>query len=227
MAIAHRRPAPGLIFHSDRGTQYTVAPSSRDLLAAQRHDPVAAAGRGSAGTTPSPRASSPRSRSSSSTASPGRRGPRPVGPCSTTSRSSTTGAAALLPRLPHPGRVRSQGFDNPRPPRGLTNVSVKPGQGHTRPPPSARSWRATAWSSRSAGLASAGTTPSPRAFSPPSRPSSCTVSPGQTRSAARLAVFEFIEVFYNRRRLHSSLGYCSPAEYEAQRLRPPTAAPAA
>ena len=38
---------------------------------------------------------------------------------------------------------------------------------------------------------------------------------------------EFIEVFYNRRRLHSSLGYCSPAEYEAQRLRPPTAAPAA
>ena len=48
-----------------------------------------------------------------------------------------------------------------------------------------------------------------------------------TRSAARLAVFEFIEVFYNRRRLHSSLGYCSPAEYEAQRLRPPTADPAA
>jgi len=48
-----------------------------------------------------------------------------------------------------------------------------------------------------------------------------------TRSAARLAVFEFIEVFYNRRRLHSALGYCSPAEYEAQRLRPPSAAPAA
>ena len=48
-----------------------------------------------------------------------------------------------------------------------------------------------------------------------------------TRTAARLAVFEFIEVFYNRRRLHSTLGYCSPAEYEAQRLRPPSAAPAA
>jgi len=40
-------------------------------------------------------------------------------------------------------------------------------------------------------------------------------------------VFEFIEVFYNRRRLHSSLGYRSPAEYEAQRLRPPIAVPAA
>ncbi len=36
-----------------------------------------------------------------------------------------------------------------------------------------------------------------------------------TRGAVRRAVFEFIEVFYNRRRLHSALGYCSPAEYEA------------
>ncbi|RLT42987.1 MAG: hypothetical protein DWI58_05315 [Chloroflexi bacterium] len=33
--------------------------------------------------------------------------------------------------------------------------------------------------------------------------------------AVRRAIFEFIEVFYNRRRLHSTLGYCSPAEYEA------------
>ena len=36
-----------------------------------------------------------------------------------------------------------------------------------------------------------------------------------TRSAVQHAVFEFIEVFYNRRRLHSTLGYCSPVEYEA------------
>ena len=40
-----------------------------------------------------------------------------------------------------------------------------------------------------------------------------------TRTSMRHAVFEFIEVFYNRRRLHSSLGYCSPAEYERVRLR--------
>jgi putative transposase len=32
----------------------------------------------------------------------------------------------------------------------------------------------------------------------------------------RRAVFEFVEVFYNRQRLHSSLGYLSPAAYEAQ-----------
>lgn len=38
-----------------------------------------------------------------------------------------------------------------------------------------------------------------------------------TRAAAQRAIFEFIEVFYNRQRLHSSLGYLSPAEYEAQK----------
>ncbi len=36
-----------------------------------------------------------------------------------------------------------------------------------------------------------------------------------TRAQARLAVFEYIEVFYNRKRLHSSIGYRSPADYEA------------
>lgn len=39
-----------------------------------------------------------------------------------------------------------------------------------------------------------------------------------TRQAARTAVFEFIEVFYNRQRLHSSLGYRSPADFESAHL---------
>jgi transposase InsO family protein len=39
----------------------------------------------------------------------------------------------------------------------------------------------------------------------------------QTRAQARASIFEFIEVFYNRQRLHSTLGYCSPDEFEAQR----------
>jgi transposase InsO family protein len=38
----------------------------------------------------------------------------------------------------------------------------------------------------------------------------------RTREEARQAVFEYIEVFYNRQRRHSALGYVSPAEYEAQ-----------
>lgn len=35
-----------------------------------------------------------------------------------------------------------------------------------------------------------------------------------SREAARRAVFEYLEAFYNRRRLHSSLGYVSPENYE-------------
>jgi putative transposase len=36
----------------------------------------------------------------------------------------------------------------------------------------------------------------------------------RTREQARLAVFEYIESFYNRTRLHSTLDYRSPEEYE-------------
>jgi len=37
-----------------------------------------------------------------------------------------------------------------------------------------------------------------------------------TRAEARSDIFEYIEVWYNRKRLHSSLDYLSPVEYEAQ-----------
>lgn len=36
----------------------------------------------------------------------------------------------------------------------------------------------------------------------------------QTRDEARTAIFEYIEVFYNRQRLHQSLDYVSPVDYE-------------
>lgn len=36
-----------------------------------------------------------------------------------------------------------------------------------------------------------------------------------TREEARSAIFEYIEVFYNRKRMHSSLGYKSPEGFEA------------
>jgi transposase InsO family protein len=38
--------------------------------------------------------------------------------------------------------------------------------------------------------------------------------PWATRASARAAIFDYIEVFYNRRRRHSSLGGISPAAYE-------------
>jgi len=39
-----------------------------------------------------------------------------------------------------------------------------------------------------------------------------------TRQTARLAIFEYIEGFYNTRRRHSALGHLSPTEHEEVRL---------
>lgn len=38
----------------------------------------------------------------------------------------------------------------------------------------------------------------------------------KTRSEAEMMIFEYIEVFYNRHRMHSSLNYLSPLEFEQQ-----------
>ena len=40
-----------------------------------------------------------------------------------------------------------------------------------------------------------------------------------TRSQANEKIFEYIEIFYNRQRLHSSTGYMSPSEFEDKMLR--------
>lgn len=47
-----------------------------------------------------------------------------------------------------------------------------------------------------------------------------------TRAQVRSAVFDYIERFFNRRRLHSSLGYLTPADYETT-IHPHKAAHAA
>jgi putative transposase len=39
----------------------------------------------------------------------------------------------------------------------------------------------------------------------------------ETRAQAQQSIFEYIEVFYNRKRLHSSIGYRSPESFEASR----------
>ena len=48
----------------------------------------------------------------------------------------------------------------------------------------------------------------------------------KTQAEARIAVFEFIEGFYNPRRRHSSLGYVSPIAYERGALDPDARDPA-
>lgn len=40
-----------------------------------------------------------------------------------------------------------------------------------------------------------------------------------SREDARQAVFEYLEIFYNRVRMHSSLGYRSPLQAERDYLR--------
>jgi transposase InsO family protein len=46
----------------------------------------------------------------------------------------------------------------------------------------------------------------------------------RTRAEARLAIFEFIEVFYNRQRLHSTIDYVPPVEFEQNWLAAQTLA---
>jgi transposase InsO family protein len=42
----------------------------------------------------------------------------------------------------------------------------------------------------------------------------CVTGPFQTVALARTTIFEYIEVWYNRQRLHSTLGYRSPVDFE-------------
>jgi putative transposase len=50
------------------------------------------------------------------------------------------------------------------------------------------------------------------------------ISVFDSHTAARSAVFDYIERFYNRQRLHSTLGYRSPVAYECQHLEQAAAA---
>ena len=44
-----------------------------------------------------------------------------------------------------------------------------------------------------------------------------------TRDSLRTAIFDYIEIFYNRTRRHSSLDYLSPLEFERRELAQPKA----
>ena len=46
----------------------------------------------------------------------------------------------------------------------------------------------------------------------------------QTRTHAKLGIFEYIAVWYNRKRRHSTLGYLTPKEFEKILISNKTAA---
>jgi transposase InsO family protein len=48
----------------------------------------------------------------------------------------------------------------------------------------------------------------------------CATAPFATRTEARRVIFEYLEVWYNRQRLHSAIGYLPPAEFEQQHFYP-------
>ncbi|WP_225448583.1 IS3 family transposase [Streptacidiphilus sp. P02-A3a] len=83
------------------------------------------------------------------------------------------------------------------------------------------SWpSSSACACRSGAPASAGTTPWPSRSSPSSsfsilKRELISTRTWPTRAAAHNAIFDFIEGWFNLHRLHSSLGYLSPNDYEA------------
>ena len=44
----------------------------------------------------------------------------------------------------------------------------------------------------------------------------CVIASFPTRALARTTIFEYVEVWYNRQRFHSTLGYYSPVQFEQQ-----------
>lgn len=40
----------------------------------------------------------------------------------------------------------------------------------------------------------------------------------RTRKIAKQHIFDYVDVYYNRQRLHSKLGYLSPVEFEAEKV---------
>jgi hypothetical protein len=91
MALAQRRPAPGLIWHSDQGSQFVSLAFGQQARAAGITQSMGSAA--TATTTPSPVSFFARSRRSSSTAAPGPRRPSCAPRSSSTSKPSSTAAA--------------------------------------------------------------------------------------------------------------------------------------
>ena len=134
MAIAQRRPAPGLVFHTDRGCQYT-SHDFRALLA--RHGIVQSLSR------PGQCFRQRRRRELLLDAEGGADLPRQLAvtgrrpPCDLRVRRGVLQppADALRPRLPLTGRLRNKTEGSHRGSGSVRNVSVRAGQPHRVPDP--------------------------------------------------------------------------------------------
>jgi len=148
-AVATHRLAPGLIFHSDRGSQGTPQPSSR-LSQPISGSLSRSGGPGRAGTTPSRSRSSRPSGPNYCTATPGPPGPEHARRSSNGSRAGTTCADAT-PRSAtsalRPGNTEpDQQSPSKYPERTTTTVSVELAQRHSQteaPPAMDYRWRWT------------------------------------------------------------------------------------
>ncbi|MEE8407731.1 MAG: integrase core domain-containing protein, partial [Acidimicrobiia bacterium] len=72
----------------------------------------------------------------------------------------------------------------------------------------------TEWTSRWAAPESAGITPPAESFLATLKKELAHRRVFKTRAEARLAIRHWVEAWYNRRRLHSALGYQTPIEWE-------------
>ena len=53
---------------------------------------------------------------------------------------------------------------------------------------------------------------------PPPRPQKLRFDPWRARDQAKSEIFEYIELFYNRRRLHQSMAYQTPMSYDSMNV---------
>ena len=138
---------------------------------------------------------------------------------SRTPRSCTRAGRRLVDGRPPPLRARRRRTgDGARAPSPTPGLVITPNGAASTPPccsPNAapRPGSRSRWGRSAIAM----TTPSARPSTPASRtPGLPAIRP--TRAAARTAIFEYIEGWYNPRRRHSTLGYLSPIEFERHHI---------
>jgi transposase InsO family protein len=91
---------------------------------------------------------------------------------------------------------------------------IRIGACNTPAKPTGSGWPPPAWCPAGAAGATATITPPWKASGAASNANWCIAVSCATRSQARAAIFEWIEIFYYRERFHSALGYQSLVDFE-------------